>query len=226
MGSFPQVASQGAWRGWERRRSPCCPSLGPAAPTVPGRGVHSTPPKLVCPGRRVFPTGGVDSGPLLRRHHSHLPVGGLQPPGAARAGPVRHHLAAPAVRPSCSPPTLPSQGIRIARSCLETFKEQQHQEPPPPLTTPLQAGPALPDLPGGWPTSPLLLHLENQGKMSSAHSHSWLVLGQHGRWPCSLSLFQNKMIMPPSLARLGVLGGCKSLLQEGMDEGKGGGAAG
>uniref|UniRef100_A0A8D3D1Y9 Retinal rod rhodopsin-sensitive cGMP 3',5'-cyclic phosphodiesterase subunit gamma n=1 Tax=Scophthalmus maximus TaxID=52904 RepID=A0A8D3D1Y9_SCOMX len=27
------------------------------------------------------------------RHHRHLPLGGLQSPGAARAGPVRHHLS-------------------------------------------------------------------------------------------------------------------------------------
>lgn len=31
--------------------------------------------------------------PSSCRHHGHLPLGGLQPPGAARAGPVRHHLA-------------------------------------------------------------------------------------------------------------------------------------
>ena len=30
--------------------------------------------------------------PLSCRHHRHLPMGGLQPPGTARAGPVRHHL--------------------------------------------------------------------------------------------------------------------------------------
>lgn len=31
--------------------------------------------------------------PFSHRHHGHLPLGGLQPPGAARAGPIWHHLA-------------------------------------------------------------------------------------------------------------------------------------
>lgn len=42
----------------------------------------------------------LDNLTLLRfccRHHCHLPLGGLQSPGAARAGPVRHHLSLPCI---------------------------------------------------------------------------------------------------------------------------------
>lgn len=93
-------------------------SSRPAVPTLfLGKAPIQYPPEVVCPERRALRSRtlyshhwGVDNrarrawrhwgpwdpqpaAPLSCRHHRHLPVGGLQPPGAARAGPVRHHLA-------------------------------------------------------------------------------------------------------------------------------------
>lgn len=95
-----------------QQQGPPVPSLGPASlPVFRGGAPTQTPPpqQLECPGRRVglhqdpYPQhSGWGHGPSWSRcpfscrHHGHLPVGGLQPPGAARAGPVRHHLAGPA----------------------------------------------------------------------------------------------------------------------------------
>lgn len=123
------------------------------------------------------------AGPLLRRHHGHLPVGGLQPPGAARAGPVRHHLAAPASRPPAAPhPHTPQPGRQDCEIDLKT-RGQRRQAPCP---TSRETGP-----------HPLLLQLENQGWCL------WVsAVGGHAHGP----RFQIKL-SSSSLARLGVLGG-------------------
>nr|XP_031531785.1 retinal rod rhodopsin-sensitive cGMP 3',5'-cyclic phosphodiesterase subunit gamma isoform X1 [Vicugna pacos] len=75
------------------------------------------------------------------RHHCHLPVGSLQSPGAARAGPVRDHLALdpdlgpypplPAPTDSCFlqrglPPRASSVQMTL---CLETLAGRWLQAP-------------------------------------------------------------------------------------------------
>lgn len=44
------------------------------------------------------------------RHHCHLPLGGLQSPGAAWAGAVRHHLSLPAS--PCNPPRITGHALQ------------------------------------------------------------------------------------------------------------------
>lgn len=50
------------------------------------------------------------------RHHRHLPLGGLQSPGAAWAGPVRHHLSLPS--PPCNPLRITGHVHALQTICL------------------------------------------------------------------------------------------------------------
>lgn len=121
------------------------------------------------------------------RHHGHLPMGGLQPPGAARTGPVWHHLAPepdpePQGRtPCCPPPPLlripvrrpaPLWVSRLPSLCLETLAGWQPQAPRCQLPEAHQlpvghpgAGQALLSFQKHWPTD-LVLGLESQGRVS------------------------------------------------------------
>uniref|UniRef100_A0A7N9C866 Retinal rod rhodopsin-sensitive cGMP 3',5'-cyclic phosphodiesterase subunit gamma n=1 Tax=Macaca fascicularis TaxID=9541 RepID=A0A7N9C866_MACFA len=56
-------------------------------PVTPRKG----PPKFKQRQTRQFKSKPPKKG--VQGHHGHLPLGGLQPPGAARAGPIWHHLA-------------------------------------------------------------------------------------------------------------------------------------
>lgn len=56
------------------------------------------------------------------RHHCYLPLGGLQSPGAARAGPVRHHLSLPA--PPCHPLRVPGGASQTI--CLRLHLQHLH----------------------------------------------------------------------------------------------------
>lgn len=151
-------------RGWKRTRSPCCPlflSSKAHLPSPPLGLLHSLSlgrmsweeslhPGLVLSALGMWTTGPQGDGgamgpswtywPLSRRHHSHLPMGSLQPPGAARAGPVRHHLAPDLGRsqdpPLCCPPHPCSGSLRGGpphpecpdrTGCLETLEGQQPQ---------------------------------------------------------------------------------------------------
>uniref|UniRef100_A0AAR2K7B7 Retinal rod rhodopsin-sensitive cGMP 3',5'-cyclic phosphodiesterase subunit gamma n=1 Tax=Pygocentrus nattereri TaxID=42514 RepID=A0AAR2K7B7_PYGNA len=58
-------------------------------PATPRKG----PPRFKQRQTRQFKSKPPKKG--VQGHHCHLPLGGLQPPGAARAGPVRHHLNPP-----------------------------------------------------------------------------------------------------------------------------------
>lgn len=61
-----------------------------------GFKMHSISLSMTCEGLTTLTSPSV-----CCRHHRHLPLGGLQSPGAAWAGPVRHHLSLPAS--PCSP---------------------------------------------------------------------------------------------------------------------------
>lgn len=191
------MGSPGAWRGWKRTGSPCCPPL-PAAGMPSSRPSLGLLPALSTPqscsvlgggssqGTCTLTTWGADKGwegqgtlldppaPLSCRHHGHLPVGGLQPPRAARAGPVRHHLAPdldqsqnspPAARPApCPPSSHRDPSLRECTDCpgrvwrpskSGTLSPPDTRSPPPPRRMPFGAGQALLNFQRHWPTGPL-----------------------------------------------------------------------
>lgn len=94
-------SQRGTGQGGTKPRFPC--RFGDDIPGMEGLGTGTGSRSQIYWGSKV-PYGDshccqggfcADAASFLPRYHRDLPLGSLQPPGAARAGSVRHHLGRP-----------------------------------------------------------------------------------------------------------------------------------